>query len=218
MAMLAQLQDRLDQIYRTARIHDVRDFLVTDPNYAEALGQGTMLKGTDETLLMTQLDGELAVALYLNRDLLERLESSEPLVRLQSGLLQDLWTVLEGISHFNYVVWKATQDREVSLLELELQAEIDKFVGTVRLAAEQGDRYVLRSIHRWLFEDVSFRTDLNAEQRARYQSANAYAGRFCHQLGNRLEAGDELAMSRLRAFYRLPMTDKISHIHSAAWA
>lgn len=216
--MLAQLQDTLNTIYRTGCVHDVRDFLVTDPKLAQQLGSGTLLKGTDESLLMAQQDNELAVTLYLNQELLQRLETSDPLTRLQTGRLDDLWTVLEGVSHFNYVVWKAAQDREVSLLELELQAEIDKYVGTTRIAARQGDAEMLRSLHRWLFDEVSFRDDLNAEQLDRYRSANDYAGRFCHRLGARLLAGDEQAVSELPAFYRLPMTDKISHIHAGVWA
>ena len=35
---------------------------------------------------------------------------------------------LEGVSHFLYLIWNASFDRSVTLLEMELQAEIDKFV------------------------------------------------------------------------------------------
>ena len=70
--------------------------------------------------------------------MLGRLDSADPLNSLEASQLDDLWKVLEGISHFNYLVLRAADDRSVTLLELELQAEVDKFVGTYLLLLEQG--------------------------------------------------------------------------------
>jgi hypothetical protein len=56
--------------------------------------------------------------------------------------------------------------------------------------------------------------DLDEEQLARYRAANNYAARFCHALRDRLVDNGGAALSELRRFFRLPMTDKISHIHS----
>ena len=39
----------------------------------------------------------------------------------------DYCTALEGVSHFHYLVWSLARGRNVSLLELELQAEVDKY-------------------------------------------------------------------------------------------
>jgi hypothetical protein len=126
--MLAELQRQLSDIYQVGRAYDVRDYVITDPMLAKLLGGGAMLTNTDETLLVSQDDEGLALSLFFDADMLDRLESSNPLGRLRAELLDDFWKVLEGISHFNCVVWKASQDRCVSLLELELQGEIDKFV------------------------------------------------------------------------------------------
>jgi hypothetical protein len=215
--MLAQLQQRLNHIYQTGAAYDVRDFLITDVATAERLGKSSMLPGTEETLLLAEQGGELAVSLYLSAELLTRLEARDPMARLEAGALADLWKVVEGISHFNYVAWKASQDREVSLFELELQAEIDKFVSTAQLASEQGDADLARNLHRWLFDDVRFCAGLDARQEDRYRSANDYAARFCRGLGVAVAARDDDVLAELRRFYRLPMTDKISHIHSRAW-
>ncbi len=215
--MLAELQQRLNDIYQTGAAYDVRDFLITDLATARRLGERSMLPGTEETLLLSEQDGELAISLYLSPELLSRLEAQDPMARLQAGGLSDLWKVVEGISHFNCVVWKASQDRAVSLLELELQAEIDKFVSTAQLASEQGDTVLTRNLHRWLFDDVRFCSGLDARGRDRYRSANEYAARFCRGLVSAVTAQDNGVLAELRRFYRLPMTDKISHIHSRAW-
>ena len=216
--MLAELQQQLSDIYQVGRAYDIRDFLVTDPAIASCIGQGAMLRNTDETLLVSQDDQGLALSLFLDGDMLERLESANPLNRLRADLLDDLWKVLEGVSHFNCMVWKATQDRAVSLLELELQGEIDKYVGTALLALSQADTELANDLHGWLFGDVRFHDDLDDEQIDRYRSANDYAARFCHRLHRRLIDGEPLALSELRRFYRLQLADKISHIHAQAWS
>jgi len=216
--MLGQLQRQLSDIYQVGRSHDVRDYVITDPMLAKIIGQDAMLTNTDETLLVSHDDDGLALSLFLDADMLGRLESSDPLNCLRAEFLDDLWKVLEGISHFNCVVWKATQERSVSLLELELQAEIDKFVTTMMLALGQADADLQNRLHGWLFDNVRFHDELDEEQRDRYQSANNYAARFCYGLRQQLMSDDQLALSELRQFYRLQLSDKISHIHTQAWS
>lgn len=216
--MLCELQQQLTDIYQVDRGHDVRDYLITDPTLAKYIGQDAMLTNTDETLLISQDDEGLAMSLFLDGEMLERLETACPLDCLRAELLDDLWKVLEGISHFNCVAWKTAQERSVTLLELELQGEIDKFVTTSLLALKQSDRELLNRLHGWLFDDVSFHDELDDEQLDRYRSANDYASRFCHGLRQQLIDNDELAISELRQFYRLQLPDKISHIHTKAWS
>ena len=184
---------------------------------AERLGAKTLLAGTEESLLMAERDDEIAVSLFLSASLLARLEKCDPLARLETTALSDLWTVVEGLSHFTCVVWKATEGRAVSLFELELQAEIDKFVSTAQLASEQGETGLSRNLHRWLFDEVRFREDLDAAQRDRYRIANDFAARFCHGMTDAIASRDGAAIDELRRFYRLPMTEKISHIRSRVY-
>ena len=216
--MLVRLQQHLSDIYQVGAGYDVRDFLITDQHVAKAIGGDAMLSTTSETLLMRETDDSMSLSLFLDSAMLGRLESANPLDELHAEQLDDLWKVIEGLSHFNCVVWKASQDRKVSLLELELQAEIDKFVGTMQLVLEQGDTDMLNRLHRWLFDDVSFSDELNDEQLARYRQANEYAARFCRGLHGRLMADGGQALVELRGFYRLQLRDKISHIHSRAWS
>ena len=212
--MLGALQRRLSDIYHLGRAHDVRDYMITDPTLAKALGQDAMLGDSQETLLVAQDDEGLSLSLYLDADMLERLESDSPLDNLRADQLDDLWKVLEGISHFNCMDWKETQDHSVSLLELELQAEIDKYVSTMLLALEQADTHLLNRLHGWLFDEVRYHDELDNEQVDRYRSANDYAARFCHGLQQQLIENNQHVLSRLRDFYRLQLADKISHIHS----
>lgn len=216
--MLAELQQQLSDIYQVDSAHDVRDFLITDPTLAKCIGQDAMLSNTDETLLVAEDDQGLALSLFLDGDMLARLEAANPFDRLQSGLLDDLWKVLEGVSHFSCVTWKAAQDRTVTLLELELQGEIDKFVTTALLALAQADAELLNGLHGWLFDEVRFHDELDEEQLDRYRAANDYAARFCHRIREQLLQNEIAAFAELRQFYRLQAGDKISHIHSRTWS
>ncbi len=216
--MLAELQRQLHDIYQTASCHDVRQFLITDETLAQLLSNGINSARTGETLLMCEEDDGLSLSLYLDSEILSRLESANPLDELRAEQLDDLCKVIEGLSHFNYVVWKASQDRTVSLLELELQAEVDKFVSTMHLAREQRDPDMLNELFQRLFDMVRFRHDLDEEQSARYRAANDYAARFCRRLRPGILEDSEGALAELRRFYRLQLADKISHIHSNAWS
>lgn len=215
--MLAGLQKHLTDIYRTDPGFEITDFLITDPALAKILGNGSLVPDTDESVLLSEDRDGIALSLYLNEDMLERLDRDNPLECLRPGQLEDLCKVIEGISHFNFLVWSAKQDRPVTLLELEMQAEVDKFVGTWFLALDQKDYEFANCLHRWLFDEVSYNPNLRREQHERYRAANDYAARFCHGISKRLDRESASGLDELRLFYRLSQQAKISHIHAAIW-
>ena len=214
--MLAKLQQQLNDTYQTDPGYDVRDFLITDESMAQALCADEMLLNSGETLLIREDDEGISLSLYVDADILDRMESANPLNNLRPEHLDDFCKVIEGLSHFNYIVWKAGQDQTVSLLELELQAEIDKFVSTMQLAREQHDPDLLNCLFMRIFDFVRFRHDLDEEQSVRYRAANDYAARFCRGLRTGLLTHSDGVLAELRRFYRLQLSDKISHIHTNA--
>lgn len=216
--MLSQLQDHLTSIYRVDPGYDVSDFLITDPTIARILGKGSLIPDTEETVLLREDADGLALSVFLDDAMLSRLRESNPLQALQADQLNDLWTVLEGISHFNYIAWRARKNRRVSLLELEMQAEVDKFVSTFVLALDQEDSALAGKLHGWLFDNVRFNPRLSRAQRERYSTANNYAARFCHGLRKRLSRDSREGLHELRHFYRLSQRDKMSHIHAQSYA
>jgi hypothetical protein len=218
ISLLADLQRQLTDTYQLGAGYDIRDYLITDPRLARAIGGEAMLTNTSETLLVCEDDDGLSLSLFLDSDMLSRLEHANPLDQLRPEQLEDLCKVIEGLSHFNCMVWNASQDRTVSLLELELQAEIDKFVGTMQLAIDQDAATMLHGLHGWLFDNVSYLNELDEAQLARYRAANDYAARFCSGLRRRLIKNGVYTLSELRGFYRMQLYDKISHIHQHAWA
>ncbi|HEY7996459.1 MAG TPA: hypothetical protein VIE14_06300, partial [Steroidobacteraceae bacterium] len=119
--LLSRLQQLLGGIYDVPVAHDVYDFLVTDRARLPPQARG----GTaEEEVLVAQFPGggELALSLYLDPQLLQRLARADPLECLHAGNVADCLTALEGVSHFMYLAWNAGHDKPVSLLELEMQA------------------------------------------------------------------------------------------------
>lgn len=215
--MLAGLQKHLTDIYQADAGFEIADYLVTDPALAKLLGGSALVAETDESVLVCQEDDGLALSVYLDERMLARLDRDNPLEGLRIEHLDDLCKVIEGISHFNYLVWRALQDKSVTLLELEMQAEVDKFVGTWLLALEQEDHDFARSLHGRLFDDVRYNPNLGRDQLERYRAANDYAARFCHGLAKRLDPDSVAGLDELRYFYRLSQQAKISHINCKAY-
>jgi hypothetical protein len=223
--LLSRLQELLAGIYDVRIAHDVYDFLVTDRARLPQRARGGCL---EEELLVAQPAAgadELALSLYLDPALLERLARHDPLVQLHAGNVADYWTALEGVSHFLYVAWNAGHDKPVSIVELEMQAEIDKFVVSYWLLRRQLPGHFPAELRRALFARTRTDPRLSARSAAMYREASRYAESYCRRLELRLAgaaartggAGDEAeVLAELRRFYRLTNTRKRTHIERNA--
>jgi hypothetical protein len=215
--MLRALQSLLARIYDVPQTHDISRFLITDRARLPAALRGSL---ADELVVVAQDEGTLWINLYLEPGVLRRLGSANPLRALHSGNIADYWTVLEGVSHFMCLAWHAAHDRPVSLLELELQAEIDKYVSSLWLLRGQAPGRFPVELHPRLFAQSCVDAGLAGERVELYERANAYAARFCRRLAQSLrEAGaaaHTAAVSELRRFYRLSSGRKLRHIESFA--
>jgi hypothetical protein len=211
--VLQQLQDLLAGIYDLPVPYKVDDFVFTE---RERLPCGVRDSNTDEQVLVLEQGGAAAVGLFLDARLLKRLAQANPLEALHAGNLADYWTALEGVSHFIYLAWNAGHDRGVSLLELELQAEIDKYVSSWWLLREQDPARFPAELHRLLFERCRIDLQLAGERCQLYREANQYAARFCRRLERQLSAQAATcrreALAELRRFYRLSRERKMTHI------
>ena len=212
VATLASVQSALVDIYDLPATPDVCDYLLTDRSRLHQ----AHARDTDEQLIVAEEGDTLAMALYIDPAVLARLAGRDPFAALTHHNLADYLTVVEGVSHFVYVAWHAEHDRPVTLLELELQAEVDKYVLGARLLREQGAGRFPRELHRALFERARVDPVAAAGRVNLYQMASCYAARFCRRVAARLamrahSASRELE-SELRRFYRFGNARKLAHI------
>ncbi len=212
--MLGSLQRQLERIYEIEVPHSVDDYLITDRATLKNL-QGhdkSDESKIEEQLLVVQDGDNVDIALYVDNEIVNRLAQDDPGSRLHAGNLADYCTAMEGVSHFLYLIWNAGYERGVSLMELEMQAEIDKYVSTAFLFGRQGSGRIPSNLYRWLFERPVFDSSLDRESLERYRDANYYASKYCARLQKRYLGRNSRSgiFNDLRKLYRLTHRAKIS--------
>ena len=214
--LLRRMQSLLTRLYDAPVEHDAEDFLIRDPKrLREAVGdQQSPL--SDEQVFVVQEDGAVRIGLFIDQRVLERLERHDPLKALDERNLHDFCTALEGVSHFHYLIWSLARGRPVSLLELELQAEVDKYASAVALMTQQRAGAFPGALHARMFNGVSFLPQLDEASRRRYEEANRHAARYCRSLDQRYlhprRSRPEQWLAELRRFFRCGHQEKIRQL------
>jgi hypothetical protein len=213
--VLNRLQALIGRLYDVDMNYDVYDFLVTDRRDLQGAEPVNDARALDEALLLAESPDGAGIALYLDASLLRRLEGDDPVGELTESNLADYCTALEGVSHFVYSTWRLHRDLPVSLLELETQAEVDKYAVTVFLLADQQGGDYPAQVHARLFDRVSFDARLEPDQYQRYRTAHRCAAHYCRRLERRFvsrgQARIEALVRELRKFYRLGSAAKLQH-------
>src|SRR6185503_14222309 len=145
---------------------------------------------------------------------LANLAKHDPARRLGDHNFGDFLLAVEGVSHFIYAICCARAERPVTQLELELQAEVDKYV-TCLLTTEPA---LSKALRYRLFADAAYEPDLDAEERDRYRAANDNASRYAAWLEATYVAPGRIPemLGELRRFYRDGLAAKLARIARAA--
>jgi hypothetical protein len=184
-ALAVRVQSALERVYRLDRVADVREFVVE----GEA--------GHREALLLRESEGGLEVGLRL------------PALEVDAEL-DTTCQIIEGVSHFVFLVERARVGRATTQLELELQAEVDKWV-VLAASMRAFDARRSADLRARLYERVSFAAAEGTESGDRYRVANDAANRFTRRL--ELSYVDRARFGELRAelrqFYAAGQEDKL---------
>jgi len=201
LSILGRIQLGLEALYRVETQLAI-DAFVIDEQQRSAASPARMPR---EQLLVKQEADALALALFIDAGVLANLERHDPAVTLDEANFADFCLAVEGVSHFVYVALRAARERPVSPLELELQAEVDKFACCLMVAG--ADPRLRRRLYGGALAD-----DLESDERERYWTANHEASRYAGALERRFTGRVGALLGELRAFYRLGLSDKLSRI------
>jgi hypothetical protein len=211
MPTLDDIQRHLEAIYALDTHARVSDFMLDRDGLDRLVTEGLLepvRAQSDEQVFVLGDEDELSVGVWLSE-------------RVRRGLkgprsLQVHCHATEAVSHFLMLLWTAQEGRTVRLLDLELQAEVDKvataFLEDLRVGGGAGRQ---RLLHR-LFEGVEFLGHLSPHEEARYREANRLVRRYAVRLAALLERGPDEMISELRHVYRLPAQEKLKHLARAA--
>lgn len=188
-AVAARIQAGLERVYRIDRVADVEDFVAPAD------------EGARESLLLRQATGHVEMCVQL---------PALPAAPGGAAPLDTLCQIIEGVSHFVYVAERARVDRETTQLELELQAEVDKWV--VLAASMRGfDAERSAALRADLYERVVLVHDEESELGERYRVANDVAHRFVRHLERAYVRPGRFAelRAKLRTFFALGQEEKL---------
>jgi hypothetical protein len=179
---LQRIQRELEQFYGLERA----------PNVTRFVRDGD--SGSREVVLLRESRGALEIVLVL---------PPESKQIAAGGALNDVWLqVAEGVSHFIYLVERARVSLPVTQLELELQAEVDKFVLSLGFSRDSAQHLLDQ-----MFDSPRFLDAEDTEDGARYRLAHQLAARFVSRVVVANDRGR--ARERLRSFYRAGQAEKI---------
>lgn len=179
----ARVQLALERFYEIQRVADVTDYVRPAP------------AGREQLLVREAPDGAVEMRLEL-----------PPFKNDLDGVCQ----VIEGVSHFVYVAMRAAEGRASTALELEIQAEVDKYVV---LSGDIESLDVERSslLRERLYEHNAFLHGKESELGERYRVANQTASRFIRKLERAHIAGRRFGELRreLHQFFRCGQEEKL---------
>ena len=186
IALASRVQRGLENLYRLDRAANVDDFV----HHAGA--------GEREGLLVRETSDGLELRLHL------------PRLGPSGEDLDPICQIIEGVSHFVYLADRASREQATTQLELELQAEVDKYV-VLAASLESFDERTSRRLRERLYEGVAFIHPPDTVEGERYRVANDRARRFTGRLEREFIARARYAELRaeLRRFFHMGQGDKL---------
>lgn len=165
--------------------------------------------GEGGRLLVRETVAGVRACIYFPDSMIRHLEANPPQRGLHDGNVDAFAVLVEEVDHLLTAAERAHAGRGVSLLELEIQANVSKELVLARFLAgrrprlDAGRKVWLRH---HLFHKRAF-CDGDAGVRARYDDASRFALRFLSRL-ERVPAAQRVAT--LRRFHRASLPDKLT--------
>jgi hypothetical protein len=215
-SLVETLQGLLERTYRMRTgLSDVGRFIVGDLGYRQLYGRRQAHVAGDgagsKTLVRETPEGVRA-SVYLPDTLVDRLERHPPQYGLGRENVDAFATLVEELDHLLLIAERARSQRSVSLLELELHANVSKHLVLSRFLAGASGRLSERRrlwLRHQLFEKAIY-CDRNAEVRERYRQAARWAVKLIDTLPRRSVAS---RLGLLRRFHREDTSGKLRLIN-----
>jgi hypothetical protein len=191
--LAAAVQRALERLYLLDRVADVEEFV-------EHAGRGER-----ECLLVREAeDGALEMSVRVPKLARRAFDVT------RDADLDPLCQIIEGVSHFVYLAHRARAGREATHLELEVQAEVDKYV-ILAASLDPFDPPTSARLRARLYELVSFTHEKDSTLGQRYRVANDLASRYTWRLEREYvtQGRYDGMRAELRRFYRMGQEDKL---------
>ncbi len=224
-SLLQTLQALLERTYRMdTGIADIGRFVIGDQGYRLFYGAAVVPTSriarsaiTGARVLVRDGPGPISARIYYPDTLIRELEEAPPSRGLGDRNIDAFAAFVEELDHFLLIAERARLGRPISLLELEMHANVTKYlVGALFLAASrkgmsrtpldpEGRLWLL-----WhLFDKIRF-AEPDPDVQTRYRDASRFARRFLQRL--EVEPSASARLARLRAFHDSTHQEKLASL------
>lgn len=164
--------------YEPSVVVDIDSYLIDTPprHYADRIGSRTSDR---ETLFIRQIGDEYELGLFIAPGILAAIDRTDPLERMD-----EFFCAVEGVSHILMLLDRIANQVATSHLELELQAEVDKFLIS-HLYMSKARRGASIDLFDRQFERCTWDSNLSEDDLLRYTAASRMAAKFCSGLRER---------------------------------
>jgi hypothetical protein len=165
--------------------------------------------GDGARLLVRETSSGVRACIYYPDAMIQRLEAKPPQRGIDEDNVEAFAVLVEELDHFLVAAERAHTGRGVSLLELELQANVSKDLVLSRFLSRRGRRLDPARkawLRHHLFHARRY-NDADPGTRDRYEEASRLALRFLATLA---EIPVRERIERLRRFHRAPLAEKLT--------
>ncbi len=212
--LLQHFQRTLVRINDLGALPPVGDFLACEARATSWVGPETW-RG-EVLIIRSAPDADLEVGLFLAPWLIETFAQwSEAPFPCAAARWSHVSAVIEGLSHFNLLCHAAAFERPLTQLELEIQADLDRFSLLAWLLHSRTDRAFKRynpaELWSFLFDSPKLSDVPGSIEWKRYRTAFRCARTLTLALLPLLAADRWHAfLQKLRTLYRLPLSAKLT--------
>lgn len=204
---IIKIYEAICDLYDVESPLNVEHYLMLCPDFPGAVRFGNRMPNR-EALFICDNGGDVELGLFINPEIIMKVERGDEL-----RCVDELGCVVEGLSHFVYVADRVSKNKKFSRLELELQAEVDKFI-IINLIASMREGCAPPEFFEKQFETFEYADGMAAEDVERYSAANHFAAKFCNSLRRRYF--NPLNLSGLvgdaRAFFSGDLSGKLQRL------
>ena len=127
-AIISSIEQDIADYYGFAILHRAEDHLVSE----DILPEIRRLRGKTESfraaVYFSETGDEFAIGVHFDPKIRASLLADNPKFSLTNRNLDAFCVLVEELSHFHLLINRASADKQISFLELEWQAEVDKLL------------------------------------------------------------------------------------------
>jgi len=220
-SLINELQRKIEKTYALETgITNIEKFIIGDKGYKEFYLHEQIRtvihnNSSGSRVFIRDVGDILKVSIYYPDKLIKVLEENDPRTGLHDDNIDECASFVEELDHFLFIAQNFKQNRPFSLLELELQANVTKYLVLKYFIALQNQSIRLREFDKeylryHLFYKRKYDVD-DPSERKRYEDAKVLGISYTRHIDFLSQEG---RLRDLRQFSRMSCPSKIKHILS----